>query len=43
MGQQEEQTESQDHIFSDPDKPQEQKKKETLEFGQKKKLDPADN
>ena len=43
LGQQEEQTQSQDNIFSDPNKSQEQKKKETLDYGQNKKLDPADN
>ena len=43
LGQQEEQTESQDHVFSDPNKSQQQKKKETLEYGQNKKLDAADN
>ncbi|KAF1975976.1 hypothetical protein BU23DRAFT_456702, partial [Bimuria novae-zelandiae CBS 107.79] len=43
LGGQEEPTESQDHVFSDPNKSQEQKKKETLEYGQNKKFDAADN
>jgi hypothetical protein len=42
LGGQEEVTESQEHMKHDPNKPESQKRKETLEYGQNKKLDPAD-
>ena len=42
IGGQEEPTESQDKMKHDPNKPDSQKKKETLEYGQNKPLDPAD-
>jgi hypothetical protein len=42
LGAQEEATESQEHMKHDPNKPDSQKRKETLEYGQNKPLDPAD-
>jgi hypothetical protein len=42
LGAQEEAIESQEHIKHNPNKPDSQKKKENLEYGQNKPLDPAD-
>jgi hypothetical protein len=42
IGGQEEPTESQDNMKHDPEKPDSQKRKETLEYGQNKPLDAAD-